>query len=57
VATSLLGDALGWLRRHRAERVFVNTHVANDPALGLYRAHGFHDLPERLRVFEGPTQR
>lgn len=57
VAASLLSDALDWLRRRRTERVFVNTHVENLPALTLYRAHGFEDMPERLRVFEGPTQR
>ena len=57
VAASLLSDALGWLRRHGVARVFVNTHVDNHSALALYRAHGFADLPERLRVFEGPTRR
>jgi ribosomal protein S18 acetylase RimI-like enzyme len=57
VATSLLADATRWLRRWKVERIFVNTHVDNDPALALYRAHGFHDLPERLRVFEGATRR
>ena len=57
VATSLLADATRWLRRWKVERIFVNTHVDNEPALRLYRAHGFHELPERLRVFEGPTRR
>jgi ribosomal protein S18 acetylase RimI-like enzyme len=57
VATSLLADATRWLRRCKVDRIFVNTHVDNEPALCLYRAHGFHELPERLRVFEGPTRR
>ena len=42
------------MHRARLQRVFVNTHVDNAGALALYRAHGFAELPERLRVFEGP---
>jgi len=57
VATSLLADAIAWLRRRKVQRVFVNTHVENEPALRLYRTLGFAELPERLRVFEGPTSR
>lgn len=57
VASSLLTDAMRWLRRRKVERVFVNTRVDNGPALRLYHAHGFSELPERLRVFEGPTRR
>jgi ribosomal protein S18 acetylase RimI-like enzyme len=57
VATALLADGLAWLRRWRADRVFVNTHVENAAALELYRSTGFSDLPDRLRVFEGPTRR
>lgn len=55
VASALLADSLRWMRRARVQRVFVNTHVENLPALELYRAHGFDEMPERLRVFEGPT--
>jgi ribosomal protein S18 acetylase RimI-like enzyme len=57
VATALLADGLRWLRRHRVERVYVNTHVDNTAALDLYRSSGFSELPDRLRVFEGPTRR
>jgi ribosomal protein S18 acetylase RimI-like enzyme len=55
VATDLLLDSLRWMSRARLQRVYVNTHVDNAAALALYRAHGFVELPERLRVFEGPT--
>ena len=55
VATALLADALTWMQRWRADRVLVNTHVDNEPALALYRRLGFVDLPDRLRVYEGPT--
>jgi ribosomal protein S18 acetylase RimI-like enzyme len=55
IATDLLLDSLRWMRRARLQRAFVNTHVDNVAALTLYRAHGFIELPERLRVFEGPT--
>ena len=55
IATSLLLDSLRWMRRARITRAFVNTHVDNAAALELYRRHGFAELPERLRVFEGPV--
>lgn len=55
LATALLVDAMRWMRRARVTRAFVNTHVENEPALALYRRHGFHELPERLRVYEGPV--
>ncbi len=53
IGSALLVDALMWLRRARTQQVFVNTHVENEAALLLYRAHGFRELPERLRVYEG----
>ena len=53
IATSLLADSMRWMRRTRVRRAFVNTHVENEAALELYRRHGFVELPERLRVFEG----
>lgn len=53
IATSLLIDGLRWMRRARVRRAFVNTHVENAAALELYRRHGFVELPERLRVYEG----
>ena len=53
LATDLLIDSMRWMHRARLQRVFVNTHVDNVGALALYRAHGFVELPERLRVFEG----
>ena len=55
IANDLLSDSLRWMRHARLQRAFVNTHVDNVAALALYRAHGFVELPERLRVFEGPT--
>lgn len=54
-AVTLLDDAFEWFRRGRCQRALVNTDVANGAALALYRSHGFRDLSERLRVFEGPT--
>jgi len=57
VATTLLADALAWMRRAGVTRVFVNTHIDNEPALALYRRIGFRNLPERLRVFEGSVRR
>jgi len=55
IASALLDDSLTWMSRWRADRVLVNTHVENHAALALYRSHGFVDMPERLRVYEGPT--
>jgi ribosomal protein S18 acetylase RimI-like enzyme len=55
IATSLLVDSMRWMRRARVTRAFVNTHIENDAALALYKRHGFVELPERLRVYEGPV--
>lgn len=57
VATALITDALGWMRRFGVEHVYVNTHVDNDGALALYHHLGFRDVPERLRVYEGDVRR
>ncbi len=57
LAHALVADALRWMARAHVHRVYVNTHVDNAAALALYRRHGFTVLPERLRVFEGPTTR
>ncbi|HVW32892.1 MAG TPA: GNAT family N-acetyltransferase [Acidimicrobiia bacterium] len=47
---SLVGDVLHWMRRRGAARALVNTQQTNEAALHLYRACGFHTLPEGLRV-------
>jgi ribosomal protein S18 acetylase RimI-like enzyme len=49
---ALVGDALRWMARWRAERVLVNTHVDNHAALALYHRFGFVDLADRLHVYE-----
>jgi ribosomal-protein-alanine N-acetyltransferase len=55
IAAALLDDAFTWMHRAGGTRVYVNTHIDNDAALALYHRHGFHDMTERLSVFEGPT--
>jgi len=55
LAIALVDDAMRWMRRNRVTRAFVNTHVDNDAALELYRRYGFCEMPERLRVYEGPV--
>lgn len=57
VATALIADAFGWMRRSGTQQVYVNTHVDNDGALALYHHLGFRDVPERLRVYEGDLLR
>jgi ribosomal protein S18 acetylase RimI-like enzyme len=49
---ALVVDALNWARRHRATGMLVNTHVGNEPALGLYRSLGFVEQGYRLAVLE-----
>lgn len=48
----LVLDAMYWLERHGARSVMVNTGVANEPALALYRSLGFHAIPDRLQVMQ-----
>jgi ribosomal protein S18 acetylase RimI-like enzyme len=55
VARALLDDAFAWFTDRHCDRALVNTDVSNVAALALYHSSGFHDLPERLRVYEGPT--
>ena len=57
LASALLVDSLRWMQRNRVGRVFVNTHVDNEPALALYRANGFVALRDELAVFEGVIPR
>jgi ribosomal protein S18 acetylase RimI-like enzyme len=50
IGRSLIGDALGWMRRRGVTRAYVNTQVGNDTALNLYRRCGFRELPVGLRI-------
>lgn len=52
LASTLLADAVGWMRRHHVTRVLVNTAIENEPATSLYRSFGFVERPERLRILE-----
>jgi ribosomal protein S18 acetylase RimI-like enzyme len=47
---ALVADGIGWVWRHGADRVYVNTQLENEPALGLYRSFGFDLLPAGLCV-------
>lgn len=46
----LVADSLQWLRRWRADRVMVNTQLANAAALTLYERVGFRREPSGLSV-------
>lgn len=48
----LVADSLGWLRRRRAQAVFVNTETTNTSALALYTATRFERQPTTLRTYE-----
>ena len=50
IGAALVADGLAWLRRGGAHEALVNTQEGNEPALGLYRACGFHLQPEWLTV-------
>ncbi len=50
VGRALVLDGLHWLRRHRVERVLVNTQLANARALNLYLGVGFVVETDRLAV-------
>ena len=50
LGSSIVADALRWLRRRRAERALVNTQMDNAPALGLYQRCGFEEMPTGLCV-------
>jgi GNAT superfamily N-acetyltransferase len=48
--TTVVGDGLRWLRRHRVTRALVNTQLEYSAALALYAACGFRPLPTGLCV-------
>jgi len=50
--TSLLADALTWLRARGAARALVNTQFGNDVAVQVYERCGFRMLPVNLCVLE-----
>lgn len=50
--TSLVADALRWLRRHGVNRTLVNTQLGNAAAIELYRTMGFRLLPLGLTVLD-----
>jgi ribosomal protein S18 acetylase RimI-like enzyme len=50
LGTSLVVDALSWLRRRRCHVAMVNTQEINTDAYALYRGLGFTDRPEGLAV-------
>jgi ribosomal protein S18 acetylase RimI-like enzyme len=54
VGRALVLDGLHWLRRHRVERVLVNTQLANARALDLYLGVGFTVETDRLAVLRFP---
>lgn len=48
----LVVDALSWMRRHRVDKVLVNTAADNVAALALYESFGFRRDTDTLRVLE-----
>jgi ribosomal protein S18 acetylase RimI-like enzyme len=51
---AVVADGLGWLWRHGAHDVYVNTQVRNDRAVALYESFGFERLPAGLCVLGRP---
>jgi ribosomal protein S18 acetylase RimI-like enzyme len=49
---TLVLDALVWMRRHRVDKVLVNTAADNVAALALYESFGFRRDTDTLRVLE-----
>ncbi len=45
-----MADGLAWVWKHGGDRVYVNTQLANDRALALYRSFGFDTIPAGLCV-------
>ena len=52
IASLLVADALGWMRRRGLFDAVVNTGVENRAALALYERFGFRQRPEVLVIAE-----
>ncbi|MFZ4583801.1 MAG: GNAT family N-acetyltransferase [Acidimicrobiia bacterium] len=50
LGTTLVADALRWLRRRGVQRALVNTQMGNGGAVELYERCGFRQLPISLAV-------
>jgi ribosomal protein S18 acetylase RimI-like enzyme len=51
---AVVADGLGWLWRHGADHVYVNTQIRNRHAVALYESFGFERLPTGLCVLGRP---
>lgn len=56
LGTTLVSDALTWLRRGGARTALVNTPPDNERALALYQRCGFRIEPDRLAVLHRNLQ-
>lgn len=54
IASALVADGLGWLRRWGAHELLVNTQEDNAAALALYETLGFHRQDDGLAVLWRP---
>jgi ribosomal-protein-alanine N-acetyltransferase len=52
IGRALVLDALHWLRRRPIDTAYVNTAVANAPALALYESLGFVRVADHLTIAE-----
>ncbi len=52
LGSALVHDALRWLKRRRAEHVWVNTQETNERAYQLYLRLGFRPEPTQLTVLQ-----
>ncbi len=52
VARALVLDAMNWMGGRRLSAAFVNTGVANAPAIDLYASLGFEPLDDELIIAE-----
>lgn len=55
VGSTLVNDALAWLRHRRASLALVNTQEINERAYDLYRRHGFVRQSDGLIVLRWST--
>lgn len=51
LASAMLAAGLAWARRRGAARVLLEVDDTNEPAIALYRGHGFHPISRREHYY------
>jgi ribosomal-protein-alanine N-acetyltransferase len=56
IASKLLESALDFSRQTGIARVYLEVRASNEPAIALYKRHGFTECGRRVRYYRDPVE-